>query len=163
MQPADIRVDPWVWIPLPSRRGRVLPTIVVAAVAAAAGYGLGRHSDKVDVAPPQKTVAASPISQPVAVNSEAKARGEKPDLALKSGVTQTRPEAPPVVLLNPGTADSKSVQDRAPTRVSRAVPGRAGGEETPRSDVGKPRDERAAGSRNSMRDYHDLRDYMLGQ
>jgi hypothetical protein len=177
MQPADIRAEPWVWLPLSRRRGRVLPTVMVAAVAAAAGYMLGRHSDKVDVAPSQKTVAASPITQPVAVNSKAKPReaGEKPDLALKSdgetekhipALTQTKPEAPPVVLLNPGTADPKgNVRDRATTRESRASPARAGGDEISRSDMGnnKPREERAVDSRNSMRDYHQLREYMLGR
>jgi hypothetical protein len=175
MQPADVRVDPWVWIPLSRRRGRVLPTVIVAAVAATAGYMMGRHSDKADVAPPQKTVAASPITQPVAVNSKAKPKdaGEKPDLALKSdgetakhmpGLAQTKPEAPPVVLLNPGTAGPKgNVRDPATTHESRAAPARTSAGETPRSDVGnsKPREERAVGSQNSMRDYHDLRDYML--
>jgi hypothetical protein len=90
--------------------------VVVAAVAAAAGYMMDRHSDKADVVPPQKTVAASPTAQPAAVNLKTKPReaGEKPDLALKSdgetakhvpALTQTKPESPPVVLLNPGTAD----------------------------------------------------------
>src|SRR5207244_323264 len=113
MLPADIRAEPWVWVPFSRRRGRVLPTVLVAAVAAAAGYMMGRHSDITNVAPPQKTVAASPITQPAAVNSKAKPKeaGEKPDLALKGdgesakrtpALPETKPEAPPVVLLNPG-------------------------------------------------------------
>lgn len=171
MQPADIRVDPWIWIPFSGRRRRVLPTVVIAIAAASAGYILGRHSDKPDVAAPQKTVAASLKTQPVAVNSETKTK-EKPDLALKSdvetkkhmpAVTQTKPEAPPPVLLNPGTADPKSVQVRGPTRVSRVAPGRVGGEGNLPAGLGnnRARDEPAAGSRNSMRDYRDLRDYMM--
>jgi hypothetical protein len=177
MQPADIRVEPWVWVPFSRRRGRVLPTVLVAAVAAAAGYMMGRHSDKAELVPPEKPVAVSPITQPAAVNSKAKPKeiGEKPDLALKSdgetakhtpALTQTKPEPPPVVLLNPGTTEPKgNVRDRAITRESRAAPARAAGDEIPRSDVGnnKPGDERAEGSRNSMRDYRDLRVYMLGQ
>ena len=172
MQPADIRVDPWVWIPFSGRRRRILPTIIIAIAAASAGYILGRHSDKVDVAAPQKTVAVSPKPQPVAVNSKAKVEdtGEKPDLALKSDdetkkqiptLTQTKPEAPPPVLLNPGTADP-NVPARGPTRVSRGPPGRVGGEILP-ADLGNnpPRDEPAAGSRNSIRNYRDLRDYMM--
>jgi hypothetical protein len=132
MQPADIRIEPWVWVPFSRRRGRVLPTVVVAAVAAAAGYMLGRHSDKADVVPQQKTVAVSPITQPAAVNLNAKPReaGEKPDLALKSdgetakhtpALTQTKPEPPPVVLLNPGTADPKG-NVRDPSNRTREQP-----------------------------------------
>jgi hypothetical protein len=174
MLPADIRVEPWVWIPFSGRSGRVLLTIMIAIAAASGGYILGRHSDKADVAAPQKTVAASPKIQPVAVNSAAKTRdtGEKPDLALKSdgetkkhipALTQTKPEAPRAVLLNPGTADPKNVQARAPTRVGKGAPGRVGGEENLPADMGnnRARDEPAAGSRNSMRDYRDLRDYMM--
>ena len=177
MLPADIRVEPWVWVPLLRRRGRVLPTVLVAAVAAAAGYTMGRHSDKADVVSPQKTIAVSPISQPGAMNSKTKSResGEKPDLALKSdgevakhipAVTQTKPEPPPMVLLNPGTANPKgNMRDRASTRESRAAPARTSDDETLRSDAGnnKPRDERAQGSPNSMRNYRDLREYMLGR
>jgi hypothetical protein len=174
MQPADIRVDPWVWIPFSGRRRRILPTIIIAIAAASAGYILRRHSDKADVAAPQKTVALSPKPQPVAVNSKAKVEdtGEKPDLALKSDdetkkqiptLPQTKPEAPLPVLLNPGTADPKNVQARGPTRVSRGPPGRVGGGEVLPADLGNnpPRVEPAAGSRNSMRNYRDLRDYMM--
>jgi hypothetical protein len=177
MQPADIRTEPWVWIPFPRRRARVLSTIVLAAVAAVAGYMVGRHSDKADVVSPRKTIAASPMSQPAAVNSEAKPKeaGEKPDLALKSdgeaakpipALTQTKPEAPPIVLLNPGTADPKGdTRERASTRENRAAAARTSGDGTLRADTGnnKPRDERAQGSPNSMRDYRDLREYMLGR
>jgi hypothetical protein len=178
MQPADIRFEPWVWVPFSRRRGRVLPTVVVAAVAAAAGYMMGRHSDKADIVPPQKTVAVSPIAQPAAVNKKTKLReaGEKPDLALKSdgetakhipALTQTKPEPPPVVLLNPRTADPKgNLGDRTTARESsRAAPARASNDEPSRSDAGndKPRGERAEGSRNSMRDYRSLREYMLGR
>jgi hypothetical protein len=173
MQPADIRVDPWVWIPAFGRRGRVLPTIIIAIAAASAGYILGRHSDKADVAA-QKTVAVSSKPQPVAVTSKAKTADtrEKPDLALKSDdetkkqiptLPQTKSEAPPPVLLNPGTADPKNVPARGPTRVSRGPPGRVGGGEILPADLGNnpPRDEPAAGSRDSMRNYRDLRDYMM--
>ena len=174
MQPADIRVEPWVWTPFSGRRRRILPTIIIAIAAASAGYILGRHSDKADVAASQKTVAVSPKPQFVAVNSKAKTNdtGERPDLALKSDdqtkkqiptLTQTKPETPPPVLLNPGTADSKNVLARGPTRVSRGALGRVGGEENLPVDVGNspPRDEPAADSRNSMRNYRDLRDYMM--
>jgi hypothetical protein len=80
MQPADIRVEPWVWIPFSGRRRRILPTIIIAIAAASAGYILGRHSDKVDVAPSQKTVAVSSKPRPVAVTSKAKTAdtGESP-------------------------------------------------------------------------------------
>jgi hypothetical protein len=177
MQPADVRFDPWVWIPLSRRRGRVLPTVLVAAVAAASGYMLGRHSDGAGVASPQRTVAARPVTQPVAVNSKAKTKEpeEKPDLALKSdsetvkrtpSLTQTMPEPPPVVLLNPGTATPKGdVRNPATTRESGAASTRGSGDETHRADAGdrKRRDERAVDSPNSMRDYRDLREYMLNR
>ena len=69
------------------------------------------------VAQPQKTVAAPPQ---VANNSQAKFKGaaSEPDLALKSvnesekripTLTQIKPEAPPVVLLNPGTGMQKCI------------------------------------------------------
>jgi hypothetical protein len=176
MQPADVRVDPWVWVPFSRRRGRVLPTVLVATVAGIAGYMMGRHSDKTYVAPPEKTVAASPITQPVAVNSKAKPReAEKPDLALKSesdtpkhvpALTQPKPEAPSVVVLNPGTADpTETMADRATARASKSAPPRAVGDAAPHSDVvnSKPREARAAGSQSSMSDYQSLRDYMLGR
>jgi hypothetical protein len=177
MLPADIRVEPWVWVPLLRRRGRVLPTVIVAAVAATAGYMMGRHSDRADVLPSQKTIAVSPISQPPAMNSKTKPReaGEKPDLALKSdgeatkhipALTQTKPEPPPMVLLNPGTADPKgNVRDRGSTRENRAAPAGTSVDVTLRADAGnnKARDERTQGSPNSMRDYRDLREYMLGR
>jgi len=174
MQPADLRVDPWVWIPASCRRGRVLPTIIIAIAAASAGYILGRHSDKADVAAPRKIAAVSPKPQPVAVNSKVKTADteERPDLALKSDdetkkqipiLPQTKPETPLPILLNPGTADPKNVQARGPTRVSRGPPGRVGGGEILPADLGNnpPRDEPAAGSRNSIRNYRDLRDYMM--
>jgi hypothetical protein len=155
----------------------VLPTVLVAAIAAASGYMLGRHSDKAGVVPPQKTVTASPTTQPAAVYSNAKPgeAGEKADLALKShaetakhtaALSQTKPEPRPVVLLNPGTAAPKgTVRDRTTARESsRAPPARASGNETPPDvESNKPRDERAPGSRNSMGDYRDLREYMLGR
>ena len=177
MLPADIRAEPWVRVPFSRRRGRVLPTVLVAAVAAAAGYMMGRHSDKADIAPPQRTNAVSPNTQPAAVNSKTKPReaGVKSDLAHKSdgetakqipALTQTKPEPPPVVGLNPGTADPKgNVRDRATTREGRAASTRTSGDEPPRSDAGnnKRPDERAEGSRSSMRDYRDLREYMLSR
>ena len=164
MLPADI--EPWVWIPFSRRRGFGLSTILVAVAAATAGYVMGQWHTTI-VAQPQKTVAAPPQ---VANNSQAKGAASEPDLALKSdgeskkeipAVTQTKPEAPAPVLLNPGTADPKSVQARGSTGESRAAPGRVGGEGTADLGNNRPRDEPAAGSRNSMRDYRDLRDYMM--
>ena len=166
MQPADI--EPWVWIPLSRRRGFGLSTILVAVAAATAGYVMGQWHTT-NAAQPQKTVAAPPQ---VANNSQARAASE-PDLALKTvnesekripTLTQTKPEAPPVVLLNPGTGDAKVLlRDQAATqRPSRAAPPR-GGNESPRSDIAssKPRDELPTTPSKSMRDYGDLRDYML--
>jgi hypothetical protein len=159
MQPADLGVGPWVWIPATRRARRVLPTIIIAIAAASAGYVLGRHSDRAQVASPQKTVAASPQLQPSAMTSKSKAKDKRvnPDLALK--VDDIRPPAPSPhpVLLNPDIADT-NVQ---PTRESKRAP--SGGGENLRSDLAHnpPRDESAARSRNSMRDYRDLRDYML--
>jgi hypothetical protein len=111
------------------------------------------------------------------MNSKTKPReaGEKPDLALKSdgeaakripALTQTKPEPPPMVLLNPGTADPKgNVRDRGSTRENRAAPAGTSVDETLRADAGnnKARDERTQGSPNLMRDYRDLREYMLGR
>jgi hypothetical protein len=150
----------------------VLPTVMVAAVAAAAGYMLGHHSEKAGIAPAQKTVAARPITQSVS-KPKTMQHGGKPDLALKSdgeaaehipAPMKTKPETPPIVLLNPGTADPKgNVRDRAITPESRAAPTRGSAVETAQVGNNKPRDQREAGSRNSMRDYRDLRDYMLGR
>jgi hypothetical protein len=165
MQPADI--EPWVWIPLSRRRGFGLSTILVAVAAATAGYVIGQWHTT-NVAQPQKTVAASPH---ISNNSQAKPKeaAPEPDLALKSvnesekripTLTQTKPEAPPVVLLNPGTGDAKAhLRDQAATpRPSRAAPSRGDGSDIASS---KLRDEVPTASRKSMRDYGDLRDYML--
>jgi len=169
MQPADI--EPWVWIPLSRRRGFGLSTILVAVAAATAGYVMGQWHTT-NVAQPQNTVAATPQ---VANNPQAKFKGaaSEPDLALKSvnesvkripTLTQTTPETPPVVMLNPGTADAKAhPRDQAATpRPSRAPPPQ-GGNERPRSDIArsKPRDELPTAPSKAMRDYGDLRDYML--
>jgi hypothetical protein len=168
MLPADI--EPWVWIPLSRRRGLGLSTILVAVAAATAGYVMGHwHTN---VAQPQKTIAAGPQ---LTNNSGAKPRevAQEPDLALKSvsdtekrmpTLPQTKPEAPPVVLLNPGMGNAKvPLRDLATPRRSRAAAHRGDGNETPRSDVAnsKPRDELPAAPHKSMRDYGDLRDYML--
>ena len=172
MQPVDIRTEPWVWVPLSRRRRRVVPTVIVAALAATAGYMLGHRSDRADVAPLQKTVAASAA---VEVNAKAKPKdaGGKPDLALKSvdetakpALTPTKPDVPPVTLLNPGTADRKGdTRNPAPTRETRSAPIHTSGDGTPSAPArnNRPRDEQAAGSPSSARDYRELREYMMGR
>ena len=129
MQPADVQVDPWVWVPLSRRRGWVLPTVIATVFAAAVGYGLGRHSNVGDI--PQSQTVAGPSTSPGLVQAKSEEERAKPDLALKSDSeaakhlpvpAQTRPDTPAVRLLNPGTADPQKAGKGATARESRAAP-----------------------------------------
>ena len=120
MQPADIRVDPWEWVPIGQRKGRLLlPVLIVGAACAATGFLTGPQYES-------GSPAASPTAEVVAKNSAVKpgAIGEEADLALKGAnppteVTQAKPATPNVVVLNPGTAGQK---ENSRTQASARVP-----------------------------------------
>ena len=178
MQPADIRIDPWTWIPAAKRSGaRALGILILAVSCTAAGILIGRLTvGRSDVAEaPRQTSSAVPTAKaPTSPQSQGGSVTQKsppqPSLAIKGSpesTEQSRPkqaseaepkqQTPPVVLLNPGTADPNA-RARAPREASddrsrfREDPARR------RDDVGdRERPNSAA------RDYRALRDYMLGR
>jgi hypothetical protein len=83
MQPADIRVEPWLWAPAVRRRRGVLPLVVVATVALAAGYGIGRVTNRTASTQTRAEVGSTtPADTTVASKTESKssAPAEKPSL-----------------------------------------------------------------------------------
>jgi hypothetical protein len=167
MQPADIRVDPWEWVPISQRKGRLLlPVLIVGAACAATGFMTGRQYERGSPAP-------SPTAEVVAKNSAVKpgATGEEADLALKgenanapTEVTQAKPATPHVVVLNPGTADQiGNSRTQASAQVRTPPSTRPADNDVSRRDVThkKASDDQPSTSRRPMQNYQDLRDYMM--
>ena len=167
MQPADIRVDPWAWVPLGQRKARLLlPVLIIGAACAATGFMTGRQYERGSPAP-------SPTAEVVAKNSAVKpgAIGEEADLALKgenanapTEVTQAKPATPHVVVLNPGTAGQKeNSRTQASARVPTPPSTRPADNDVSRRDVThkKANDDQPSTLRRPMQDYQDLRNYML--
>jgi hypothetical protein len=167
MQPAHIRVDPWVSVGIVQRKRRLLSALIVGAACAATGFMMGPQYERGNWAP-------SPTAEAVAKSSTVK-RGDtekEADLALKgenanssTEVMQTKPATPHVVVLNPGTADQEG-NSRAPqasAQVRTAPSTRPADNEVSRPDFAykKARDDRPSRGRPPMQSYRDLRDYML--
>jgi hypothetical protein len=167
MQPADIRVEPWVWFPRGRRpTGRMGSMILVASACLAIGYLVGREPPKTtDIPQPptatksasaaghQKTAASALQNGPPPGSDVVRAR--ESDLA-KTPPTDTQSPQTRVVLLNPGAASqSKRVAEAMP-----ALPRRVA-DDGPRADGSERRGMER--ERTQMRDYHQLRQYMLGR
>ena len=160
-QPADIRVDPWVWVPLGPRKGRLMPVLIVGAACAATGFMTGRQHERGSPAP-------SPTAEVVAKNSAVKPgdTGEKPDLALngENANAPTEVTQAHVVVLNPGTADQKgNSRTQASAQASTPPSTRPADKDVSRRDVThkKASDDRPSTSGRPMQSYQDLRDYVL--
>jgi hypothetical protein len=170
MQPADIRVEPWVWFPRGRRpKGGIGSLILVASACLAIGYLVGREPRKTaDIAQPptapstksasaaghQKTTASALQTGPPPGPGLVKT--PETDLA-KPPPTDTQSPQPRVVLLNPGAASqSKRVAEAMP-----ALPPRRVADDRPRADGSERRGMER--ERAQMRDYHQLRHYMLGR
>ena len=168
MQPARIRVDPRVSVPVGHRKGRLLPVLLVGAACAVTVVIMSPRHERGSLPPPPtaEAVAENPAVKPEDTAKEA-------DLALKgenanpsTEVTQTKPATPHVVVLNPGTADqeraSRAPQPSAQVRTPPSP-------RPPDNDVGRPdfahkkatRDDRPPRARPPMQSYKDLQDHML--
>ena len=166
MQPAPIRVDPRVSVPMGQHKGRLLPVLIVGAACAVTGFMTGRQYQRGNSAP-------SSTAEVVAKNSAVKPRdtGEEADVALKgenanasTKVTQAPPPTPQVVVLNPGTTDQKAnSQTQASAQVHTPPWTRPADNDVSRPDFPhrKVSDNRQSTFRRAMQNYQDLRDYML--
>jgi len=181
MQLADLRLEPWTWVPAAGRRGMSALAIAILAVSCtAAGILIGRFTaDRSDVAegPPQ-AVSAVPEARKVSPTpppaSEPQREPSQPSLALKGNPdsgNQSAPEPvrkgeseqhppPPVVVLNPGTANPVSPRPRGQ---GQANDDRSRYQQRPvrrRADGSGGEGERLE---STGRDYRALRDYMLSR
>ena len=160
MQPAEVRIEPWTWVPAARRRGTSALAIAVLAVSCtAAGILIGRLARK---ASPTPQAASEPQQGP-----------PQPSLALKGNPEFGNPSAPepvpkgeseqqppPVVVLNPGTADPVSPRPRSQRQ---ANDDRNLYQQRPvrRRDDGNGGEGKRLES--TGRDYRALRDYMLSR
>ena len=182
MQPADLRIDPFTWIPDSARRGgaSTLGMMLLATSCIAIGILIGRLTagrsevvqapgQTVSVVPTAK-ITASPRSQ---AGSASQQKPSQPSLALEgnrerpeqSPVREAREgepkqETPPVVLLNPGTAEPNA-RARPPREL------RDNNRSGIQKETARQRDDvyRGEGQRfgSPASDYRALRDYMLGR
>jgi hypothetical protein len=180
MQPADLRIDPFTWIPASARRrgALTLGMMLLAASCIAVGILIGRLTvSRSDVAEGPRPVTAVPDARKAAPTpqaaSEPQQKPPQPSLALKGNPesgNQSAPEPvpkgeseqqpPPVVVLNPGTADSVSPRPRSQRQA----------DDTRNKYQQRPVRRRADGSggegerlESTGRDYRALRDYMLSR
>jgi hypothetical protein len=169
MQPADIRVEPWVWFPRGRRpTGRMGSMILVASACLAIGYLVGREPRKTTDIPP-------PPTAPATKSASAAGHQKTPASAFQSGPppgsdlprtpesnlaknppTDTQSPQSRVVLLNPGAAG----QSKRGAEAMPALPRRVAADR-PRADGSERRGMER--ERAQMRDYHQLRQYMLSR
>jgi hypothetical protein len=146
MEPAHIRVDPWLWNPIRERKGRLLPVLIVGAACASAGFMMGRlyqrgnsepfptevvaknlrldTGKEVDLADSTRSATVELVTKNAAVWQ--KDIGQEPALERKgkngdtyTEITEANPRMPNVVLLNPRTADRKGNLQRKGTAQAR--------------------------------------------
>ena len=161
LQPADIRVDPGVSVPIGLLKGRLLPVLVVGGACAATGFMMGSQYERGSSVPwpTAEVVAKNPVSS----------SGEEADLALKSEntnapteATQSNPAISHVVVLNPETAHRKGNSQTQARAQVRTPPSAHPANNVSRRDVIASED-RPSTFRRPMQSYRDLRDYMLRQ
>jgi len=190
MQPADLRVDPWTWVPAAGRRRpSVLAIALLAVSCTVAGVLIGRlTAGRSDVAEaPRQAVSAVPdarkasppapdarkASPPAPPASEPQQEPSQPSLALKGNPesgkqrppepvrkSESEQHSPPVVVLNPGTADPASPRPRGQRQ---ANDDRSRYQQRPvrrRAEGSGGEGERLEGT---GRDYRALREYMLSR
>jgi hypothetical protein len=162
LQPADIRFDPWISVPIGQLKGRLLPVLIVGGACAATGFMMGRQYERGNSVP-------SPTAEVVAKNSASRDGGEEADLALKSENanaptedTQAKPATSHVVALNPETEDQKeNSQTQASAQVRTPLSARPADNVSRRNVTAS--DDQPSTFRRPMQSYRDLRDYMLRQ
>jgi hypothetical protein len=189
MEPAHIRVDPWLWNPACERKGRLLPVLIVGAACAAAGFMSGRHYQRGNSEPSPTEVVAknlrvdtgkevdlaglarSSTVEVVTKNSVISQKDVEQEPALErklenvnayTEITQANPRMSRVVVLNPGAADRKGSSRRKVTTQTRTGT-RPSDHPVRRPDLanGKASDDGLSTSRSAMQGYADLRNYML--
>jgi hypothetical protein len=169
MQPADIRVEPWVWFPRRRRpTGRLVSMILVATAGLAIGYLVGREPRKTtDIAQPPTAPSTKSASaaghQKIAAAAFQNGPPPGPDLVktpasdmAKKPPTDTQSPQSRVVLLNPGAASQSKRVAEAVTPSPRRV-----ADDRPRADASDRRGMER--ERAQMQDYHQLRQYMLSR
>ena len=159
VQHPHIRVDPWMSVLIGQRKGHLLPVFIIGAACALTGFMTGWQYQRGNWAP---SPTANAVSKNSAVkpgdNEEAKLaiKGENP--AASPEFTQTKPAAPDVVVLTPGTAEHQtSAQPR-----THPSP-RSADNDVSQSDPThkKASDYRRSRAHRPTQSYQDLRDYVL--
>jgi hypothetical protein len=160
VQPAHIRVDPWMSVLIGQRKGRLLQVFIIGAACGLTGFMAGWQYERGNWAPSPTAHAVSKNSAVKPGNDEEEAKlaikGENPNAFTE--LTQTKPAAPHVVVLNPGTAeDQTSAQPRTPPS-----PRPADNDVShPDSTHKKASDHRPSRAGRPTQSYQDLRDYVL--
>ena len=134
VQPAHIRVDPWVTVLI----GRKRP------------LGSSRTAD---------AVSKNPAVKPRGGEKETKMaiKGKNPSASTE--LTQTKPAVPHVVLLNPGTADHQASAQACTSPAPRPAENDVSRPDTSHKKASY--DRQPSGARRPTQSYEDLRDYVL--
>ena len=159
VQPAHIRVAPWVTV-LINRKRPLASSIHICAACALTGFITGWQYERGNWAPSRTADAVSKNSavKPGGGEEETKMaiKGKNPNASTE--LTQTKPAAPHVVLINPGTADH---QASAEARTSPAPHPAENDVSRPDTTHKKASDDRPSRARRPTQSYEDLRDYVL--
>jgi hypothetical protein len=192
---------PFKWIRAPEaeaarvRRVRAVAALVLVTASLSAGLVIGRFSTSLPMAAgqdqsaslksadaPEHVPGGAPTGsrQPVA-SRPTMALTSEPALEVKTGPTQESstspaqpPESgPPLVLLNPGTAEKDRQQSGQPSSGNARAPkissapslssSEASREPVMRDKEAASRDKRESSNAGSARDYQALRNYVLGR
>jgi hypothetical protein len=159
MQPAHIRVAPWVTV-LISRKRPLASSIHICAACALAGFMTGWQYEASNWAPSRtaNAVYKNSVVKPAGGEEEPKMaiKGKHPNASIE--LTQTKPAAPHVVLLNPGTADHQASAQPATSPAPRPAENDVSRPDTSHKKAG---DDRLSRARRPTQNYEDLRDYVL--
>ena len=155
---ARIRVAPWVTVLLVRKRP-LASSIHICAACALTAFMTGWQYDSGDWAPSRtadEVYKKSAVKGGGEEETKIAIEGNNPNASTE--ITQTKPAAPAVVLLNPGTADRpKSAQ--AP--ISPAPDPAGNSASRPDTSHKKANDDRPSRTRRPTQSYLDLRDYVL--
>lgn len=158
VQPAHIRVAPWVTV-LIARKRPLASTIHICAACTLTGFLTGWQYERGNWAP-SRTADAVPKTSAVKSGGGEEERkiaikGKNPNASTE--LTQTKPAAPHA-LLNPGTADH---QASAQARTSPEPRSAENDISRPDTSHKKASDDRPSRARRPTQNYQDLRDYVL--
>ena len=160
VQPAHIRVAPWVTV-LISRKRPLASSIHICAACALAGFLTGWQYEGGNWAAPSRTadaVSKNPAVKPGGGEEETKMAIKGKNPSASTGLTQAKPAAPHGVLINPGTVDH---QASAQARASPAPRPAENYVSRPDTTHKKASDDRPSRARRPTQSYEELRDYVL--